>query len=526
MKKIFKFYAAIIGILLCASSCKKSFDDLTVNTNVPTKMPASLLFKGILNNMLDAPDGKKEIYSQYYIYNYDYYGDNRYDLEEGDNYYTSLKNVKAMEEQAINAGSATVNPYSAVGKFFRAYFFSKMSMQVGDIPMTQSLQGIENLKPAYDTQKSVMLQSLALLESSNADFTSLIANGGNTLSGDIYFGGNLSQWQKVVNTYRIRLLLQLSKKASDADLNVPAQFAAIVNNPTKYPIMQSPADNLQYIYVEPTNFYPQNPNNFGNEGSRKNSSATYIGLLTQLKDPRVFVTAEPARNLVDDLKQSPIAFSSFVGADPGLDLGEMYNNAGLQKYSFINRKRYYSTFTGESSIQIGFPELMFNIAEGINRGWASGDAESYYINGIKSSFQFYNIPTGTGTFNASFYRPGSKSTADAANYDTYPINVNWDNYYAQSNVKYEVGSTGLTQILQQKYLALFRHSGLESYFTYRRTGVPNFTTGPGTGNGARIASRFKYSKYERSANTDNYTKALASQYGGNDDINGVMWILK
>jgi hypothetical protein len=526
MKKIFKFYAAIVGILLCASSCKKSFDDLTINENVPLRVPASLLFKGILNSMVEAPDGKKEIYSQYYLYNYDYYGNNRYNFNDGDNYYTILKNVKAMEEEAIKVGSAPVNPYSAVGKFFRAYFFSKISMQVGDIPMTQSLQGIDNLKPAYDSQKTVMLQSLALLESANTDFTSLIATGGNTLNGDIYFGGSLAQWQKVVNTFKIRLLLQLSKKASDTDLNIPAQFAAIVNNPTKYPVMQTAADNLQYIYVEPTNLYPQTPNNFGNEGSRKNSSATYISLLTQLKDPRVFVTAEPARYLVDDLKQSPTAFNSFVGADAGLDLGVMYSNAGLQKYSFINRKRYYSTFTGEPSIQVGYAELMFNIAEGINRGWASGDAESYYTKGIQTSFQFYNIPTGTGTFTASFYRPGSSSTTNAANYDTYPIAVDWNTYYLQAAVKYTAGATGLTQILQQKYLALFRHSGLESYFTYRRTGIPTFTTGPGTGNSARIATRFKYSKEERSANTDNYNKALASQYGGTDDINGLMWILK
>jgi len=73
---------------------------------------------------------------------------------------------------------------------------------------------------------------------------------------------------------------------------------------------------------------------------------------------------------------------------------------------------------------------------------------------------------------------------------------------------------------------LFRHSGLQSYFTWRRTGVPAFTTGPGTDNGQRIALRFQYPQPERTANVANYDVALASQYGGNDDINGVMWLLK
>ncbi|MDB4922576.1 MAG: Starch-binding associating with outer rane [Mucilaginibacter sp.] len=447
MKKILKIYLLPVLMVLTVSSCKKTFEDRAINHNVPTSVPASLLLNGVLNSMVDFPDGSSEIYDQYYIYNYNYYGDNTYDLGSGDNYYLTLKNVLLMEQQAVVAGSPAVNPYSAIGKFFRAYFFSKMSLEEGDIPMTQALQGLANLKPVYDSQKAVMVQSLAWLESANADLASLITTGSNTLTGDIFFGGDLTKWQKVVNAYRIRLLTELSKKTSETDLNVPAQFAAIIANPAKYPLMASSDDNLQYTFVAPTNYYPQNPDNFGQNGSRQNSSQTYIKLLTSFKDPRVYVTAEPARYLVDTKKQSPTDFASFVGADPGLDLGVMYNNAGLQFYSFINRKRYYSTYTGEPSIQIGYPELMFNIAEGINRGWAPGNAETYYTAGIQASMAYYGIPV-TGSFTAYFYRPGSSSTTNIANYDTYAINTNWNTYYTQSAVKYAGGATGLTQILQ------------------------------------------------------------------------------
>lgn len=526
MKKLLKNYLLPILLVMVVSSCKKTFLADSVNNNVPTSVPASLLLNGVLNNIVDFPENSAEIYDQYYLYNYNYYGNNQYNFGSGDNYYTTLKNVVLMEQQALKAGASAVNPYSAIGKFFRAYLFSKMSLEEGDIPMTQALQGLANLKPAYDSQKVVMNQSLAWLESANADLSTLIAAGGNSLSGDIFFGGDLIQWQKVVNAYRIRLLLELSKKATtDPDMNIPTQFASIVSNPTKYPLMTSSADNMQYVFVSPTNYYPQTPDNFGQNGSRQNSSQTYISLLTSLQDPRVYVTAEPARYLVDTKGQSPTAFSSFVGADPGLDLGIMYSNANAQDYSFLNRHRYYSTYTGEPSVQIGYPELMFNIAEGINRGWAPGNAETYYIAGIQASMASYSIPT-TGSFTAYFYRPGSTSPANPGNYDTYTINTNWNTYYAQPAIQYVSGATGLTEILQQKYLALFRHSGLESYFQYRRTGVPNFTTGPGTGNGQRIALRFQYPSSERTANTANYTAALASQYGGNDDINGIMWILK
>ncbi|MCJ8209590.1 SusD/RagB family nutrient-binding outer membrane lipoprotein [Mucilaginibacter sp. RS28] len=527
MKKAIYQFVLPAMILIGASGCKKSFEELSENKNKPTSVPASLLFTGVENSMVDLPDSQNEIYGQYYLYNYDYYGNNRYDFGSGDDYYTVLKNVQAMEDQAIKGGSGTVNPYSALGKFFRAYFFSKMSLEMGDIPMSQALQGLNALNPVYDKQKDVMKQCLGLLESANTDLAALIAKGDNTLAGDIFLGNNLAQWQKVVNALHIRLLIQLSKVASDTDLNIPQQFASIFTNPSKYPLMTSAADNLQYNFIGTIsqNYYPQNPDNFGQSGSRKNMSSTYVGLLTQLKDPRVFVTAEPSRYLVDNQKQSPTDFASFVGADPGLDLGVMYNNAGQQKYSFLNRKRYYSTYTGEPSIQIGYAEQMFNIAEGLWRGWAVGSTEDYYIAGIKASMASYGIPE-NGSFTAYFYRPGSTSVINPANYDTYTINTNFNNYYAQSAVKFTNDPAGLTKILQQKYLALFRHSGLESYFTYRRTGVPTFTTGPGTGNGARIAWRFQYPSAERTANTKNYTDALNSQYGGNDDINGKMYILK
>jgi hypothetical protein len=532
MKKIFKNVLLPVALLLSVTGCKKNFDELTQNNNVPLNVPASLLFNGVLNNIAELPDGQKEIYAQYYLYNYDYYGNNRYDFGGGDDYYTVLKNVQAMEAQAAATGGGAVNPYEALGKFFKAYLFSKMSLEMGDIPMTQALKGLETLEPVYDNQKTVVKQSLDWLESANADLDQIVKNPngfgtgeGAVLKNDIYYNNDLSKWQKAVNALRIRLLLHLSKKTGDADLNVTAQFASIIGNPAKYPMMNGSADNLQYRFLAPNNFYPQNPNNFGQSGSRKNTSATYVGLLTQLKDPRVFVTAEPARDLVDNAKQSPTAFTSFVGADAGLDQGIMYNNAALQKYSFINRKHFYSTYEGEPSIQIGYPELMFNIAEGISRGWATGNAETYYMAGIKASMTSYGIPE-AGNFTAYFYRPGSTDVTNVSNYDTYPITVDFNTYYNQASVKYTADQAGINRILQQKYLALFRHSGLESYFTYRRTGIPAFTTGPGTGNGNRIAQRFRYPSAERTSNAKNYQAALDAQFGGNDDINGIMWILK
>lgn len=528
MKK--HFYIPILALsLMTTMGCKKKFDTLNINENKPTSVPASLLFNGVLNDIYEGPDGANEKWDQYFLENYDYYGNNRYDFGDGPNYYSTLKNVVKMEEEAVKAGGdPALNPYSALGKFFRAYFFTKMSLAMGDLPMSDALKGSENLNPSYDPQQDIFKQSLTWLEESNSDLAKLITNVNLTLQGDIYFGNDLLQWQKVVNSFHLRLLLHLSKKEADATLNVKQQFAAILADPAKYPVMESNADNLQYVFVHPTNDYPSNPSSFGFTALRKNTSATYVGLLTQLKDPRVFITSEPAAALVSAGK-APTSFEAFQGADPGEDIGQMYIKASSGQYSLINRHYYFETYTGEPSVQIGFPELCFTIAEGINRGWASsgalGNAEDYYMAGIKASFASYGIPE-NGGLDVFFLKSGSPGSSNVQ-YDKYTLAMNWAAYYNQSAVKY-AGNTseGLKQILQQRYLSMFRHSGLEAYYTYRRTGVPTFTTGPGTGNSSRIPLRFQYPSSERTANEKNYKAALQAQFSGNDDINGMMWLLK
>jgi hypothetical protein len=89
------------------------------------------------------------------------------------------------------------------------------------------------------------------------------------------------------------------------------------------------------------------------------------------------------------------------------------------EYSFQSRKRYYSNYVGENTFILSYSEMCFNIAEGINRGWATGNAQNWYEQGIKSSMSFY----------------GAALPA---------------NYLTQSSVQYKGNNTdGLTQILKQ-----------------------------------------------------------------------------
>jgi hypothetical protein len=423
-----------------------------------------------------------------------------------------------MEEEALRTGAGDVNPYSAIGKFLRANFYVRMTQRVGDLPLDEALRGLEETEPAYATQKNIYISVLNWLEEANSELTTLIAANDVTLSGDIYLNNDLRKWQKVVNAFKLRVLISLSKRDTDAELNVKGKFAAMINDPAKYPVMTSLSDNMEYKYNGATNLYPTNPGNRGFDKNRYNMAATYVKLLTDNQDPRVFVVANPAeKKLADGLL--PTDFAAYVGASSGESLDDMSTKAGLGEYSFANQKRYYSTFTGyEPAVQIGYAEQCFNIAEGINRGWATGDAAQWYQNGIKASMQFYGITDGAVI---QITEPDNDAVIGS-----YTASVT--NYLNQATVLYKGNNAdGLKQILEQKYIAFFQQSGQEAYFNYRRTGIPAFLSGPGTGNNGIIPRRWLYPQAESIVNNENYSKAVTDQFGNaGDNLNSELWLEK
>lgn len=514
-----------LTMVIVFSSCTKTFEKYAVNPNQPTSVPAYLLLRQIENDLVVFPGGDADKFCQFTLSTYTYYGTNEYWTGAANLEYGTLRNVVAMEKEAAKA-SGDVNPYSALAKFFKAYIFVNMSLKVGDLPMTDALKGLENPTPKYDTQKQIFIKSLQLLEDANTQLASLIASSNTSLLGDFYFYERISnakdpltalkQWQKVVNTYKLRVLIELSKKESDPELNIKQKFADVLNNPTKYPIMSDLGDNWEYVYNDAYNQYPNNKNNYGFDALRLCVAATWLNTLSSLNDLRAMKVADPARGL----GFPDTSFKSFVGGPNGEDVSVLggKNVAGL--YSTIGRKRYYDGFKGENTFIVGYPEMCLNIAEAINRGWVAGSADAWYQKGIKAMFAFYGVNDGANT--VSFLK-----TTAPGDYVTYSVTFNYSDYFSQPSVQYAGdNAAGLNQILTQRYLSLARNSGYEAYYQWRRTGVPAFSTGPGIGNSGVIPLRYQYPASELSTNKDNYTAAVASQYGGNDNINAQMWIIK
>ncbi|MFV7898541.1 SusD/RagB family nutrient-binding outer membrane lipoprotein, partial [Enterococcus faecium] len=127
------------------------------------------------------------------------------------------------------------------------------------------------------------------------------------------------QWQKVVNTFKLRVLINLSKKVSDPDLNIKQKFADVLSNPAKYPIMTGLTDNWEYVYNATYNYYPNNKGNYGNDATRLCVAATWLNTLASLNDLRAMKVADPARGL----GFPDTSYSSFVGGANGADMSTL-----------------------------------------------------------------------------------------------------------------------------------------------------------------------------------------------------------
>ncbi len=520
---------ALLLIAFGASSCQKS-SDLLANPNVAAEsstIPASLLLNHLTSNLMREEEPViSTVYrwNQNIVSNYSYYfGTNTYNWSNTSQTYDMLRYCTKLEEQAQKQFGNTTNIYFALSKFFKAYAFIWLTQRVGDIPMTQA-GNLSILTPTYDKQHDVYKNCLALLDTANTMLGNLItaANPGSKIvdaGGDI-FGLTYLQWRKVINTYKLRVLISLSKRADDnADLNIKTQFAAIISNPASYPIMGSNSDNMMYRYTAVT-LYPPNRAGYAPYNNCENISQTFFNVTAAYNDPRTFALTIPSLRQIKNGKLVS-DFTAYVGENNAKSQGLMSNFSADSNYSCLSYNRYMSSASGSNAepyILIGYPEMCFNIAEAAYRGWITGaSASTWYLNGINASMNVYGLTQGQSVTITNI--DGSKNIGTAT--------IDIASFLANSNVAYN-SATGLTQILTQKYVAFFMNSGYESYYNWRRTGIPTFSQGDvGIGTASnQIPLRWQYPQDEITYNSTNYTAAISSQYGGTDDVNAKMWLIK
>jgi len=529
--KISNIILGLVAISFGITGCQKG--DLLSNPNVAAEsstIPSSLLLNHITANLMKEEDpivSNVWKYNQNLVSNYTYYfGSNAYSWSTTGTTYDNIKYCVKMEEQAYNQYKNRTNVYFGLSKFFKAYSYIWLTQRVGDIPMSEA-NNINNLTPKYDSQKDVYKQSLALLDSANIIFGSLIstANANTKVDAGDIFGLTYLQWQKVINSYKLRVLISLSKRADDnADLNIKSQFAAIIGNPTQYPIMTSNSDNMVYKFNSAYNQYPPHRYGYAQYNNCVNISKTWTDATVPNKDPRVIALLSPGILSID--AANPVgSFSNYVGQVQDESISSMkYTFTNNTPIAGLNYNRYMIPANiggtlSEAYILVGYSELCFNIAEAVNRGWVTTQtASTWYTKGVQASLDIYGIKQG-GTITVN-NNDGTKSNLGTATLD---VNTFLTNIAYSSDA-----ATALNQILTQKYVSFFLNSGFESFYQWRRTGVPAFKEG-GLGIGTptfKIPLRWQYPVDEVNYNPTNNKAALTSQYGGVDDLNAKMWLIK
>lgn len=408
--------------------------------------------------------------------------------------YGRLRDVTKMIEEAERIENSS---YQALGKFFRAFYFFDLALTFGDVPYVEALKGETDqiYTPSYNSQEEVLKGILDELKEADQ----MLAGDNSLIPGDIIYG-NAPQWRKLVNAFRLKVLMSLSKKGTVGGMNIASEFANIYNN---LPILESNDDNGQLVFIDElgSRYTEYNSSSYG---SARYMDSTFVKKLQDRNDPRLFIFSGQTRVA----KEQGLAindFNAYEGGDPIAPYNDVNIKAADGKVSKVNL-RYTTNPTTEPHMVLGYAELQFILAEASVRGWINSSAQTHYENGVKASFAFYNKYSGEFA---------QYVTNDAAiEYLQQPL-VDFSNTISNEEK--------IEKIIIQKYLISFLQGGWTAYFDHLRTGYPDFRILPGV----TPPTRWMYPISEYQQNSENVTEAITRQFGnGNDKTRELTWWLK
>lgn len=346
---------------------------------------------------------------------------------------TTLNDLELIIRQS------TASPYySGVAKILKAYEYSLVVDVWGDVPYTEAQQLSGNTQPHYDDDATIYPKLITLLGEAVTDLnaaSSVLTPGSNSVIYPGSFSAVKTNWIKLANTLRLRLLLHYSKK--DPAFCV-SQMTALINSPGVQ-FMGSNADNFQMNFF---NIPAQRNAISAFEVSRPNylfADGNMTGMMNAKNDPRraIYFTDFPAGSGV-------YAGISATSPPPAP------NNNYSRIHSFL-RGSVITPGTGTNSAvysgaapqrMLSYAEYCFIRAEAALMG-APGDPQSFFTNGIT----------------ASMTEAGVGATAIATYLSLYGT-------LAGTNAQV------LQQIIEEKYIALFGVA-VEPWNDWRRTGYPN-----------------------------------------------------
>jgi hypothetical protein len=472
MKKISIFLLTISVII--ATSCDNKFEELNVDPNRATEVPAHLLLGNVIRNT------QNTVYSTFnggdmglcwaqQWSKVEYNDEERYAPRQVsmDNiwnvlYINVLKEAQVMEMQAKADKNSNLQ---AVSIILTVNAFQILTDMYGPIPYKEALDEAK-IKPKYDTEKDIYAGLITRLEEADALFAA--GQGSVPVTSDIVFKGDFSKWRKLGNALKLKVLMRISKVGG---VQNPAKIQALVSSGG---LMTSNADTaaIGYLAAQPDANPIYETIVFGNRGEYK-MSKVLVDKLIELDDPRLPVYAQPIGN------------GSYVGNIPGT------RPASAAAFSSIGTFILSPTFPG---VIMSYAQQQLLLAEAANEDYITGGtdvAKVYYNEGIAASA----IQFGTAM-------PTS--------------------YFTQGTVDFLTQTEARQKIAEQEWIALYGQ-GLEAWTEWRRNKFPVLTpvveaVVP------YIPSRLLYNSLEATLNKVNFNAASALLNNGNKLNSKLVWV--
>jgi hypothetical protein len=458
-------------------------------------------------------------------------GHNDYDWDNSSKswsgYYGNLRNIDEFHKKAVEG---EYEFHQGVALVMKAYTFGLITDLWGDAPYSEALraeEGSDYFKPKFDLQEDIYHGILADLESANT----LLSKNQNYYTNinstqDVLYGGDVTKWRKFANSLALRYYMRLSAKEP---ATAQAGINKIASDPGKYPVITNVSDDatVGYIGSSPADSWPSNTvfdTDPRGAYMRTKMCATLVDAMQELNDPRLGVYAnkigiplklvsgenvdrivdgvrEISQDIIDDYVESwgvGVDFDpEYVGIPPSVYAAPQYNlNPNLDQAVYnphcSQLNDMYKQTHGDLLLMrfMSAAETHFILAEAASYNWISASAEEHYAEGIKQSLNAWKLG------------------------DTF------DDYIGGAPY------SGLESIIKQKWIASWT-AAAESWFDWRRTGLPELQTGESARRPALPLRFYYHFDNEISKNTINAEEAISrlepTQYKGTDVSNNSAW---
>ncbi|MBS3739582.1 MAG: SusD/RagB family nutrient-binding outer membrane lipoprotein, partial [Psychroflexus sp.] len=297
-------------ILITTLSCDDNFENVNTNPNQPEEVSSDVLItnatRSSMNSMVTesfllsnniAQISAKTLRSEVDEYNWNAFSTLWLQQYIALTDLVDAENIAVENEQVANQAASIV---------MQSWIFYTLTMAYGDIPYSEAISGLnsDNFTPVYDSQQDILDGENGLIARLD-EAINLFGQTNLDVEGDLIYDGNTSQWVKLANVLKLRILLHLSNKR-----DVSSEMQAIVNNGM---LFSGNADNatLNYLSSFPNDF-PLFPLKQGDFDAVVMSESS-VEKFQEYNDPRLGAYARPDN--VTDLETFDSPAATYSGAE-------------------------------------------------------------------------------------------------------------------------------------------------------------------------------------------------------------------